>query len=136
MFKKNDVEKTRLELIDPSFIVGIGDVLTQGAMKYDAYNWQKATEEDKERIKGAMLRHQMSYMSGEKVDTESGLNHMYHIACNAMFLAFFDIAGTDHPDQTYMELAVPGEVRGDLIFGGDNWYNIHSEMGKLLLSEK
>ena len=90
MFIKNDETKVRLELLDPDFILGVGKVLTFGAEKYEAYNWQRATKEDRERIKGAMLRHQLAYMNGEILDPETGLNHLYHASCNAMFLVYFD----------------------------------------------
>ena len=90
MFKKDDQQKPRMELLDPNFLIGVANVLTFGAEKYEAYNWQKADEEGIERIKGAMLRHQMAYMKGEKIYPETGLSHMYHISCNAMFLAYFD----------------------------------------------
>jgi len=99
MFKKNDEAKIRLELIDPAFVNGIGSVLTFGAEKYDAYNWQKADEAGIERIKGALLRHQMAYMSGERIDPETGLSHLYHIGCNAMFLDYFDRNRGLHPKQ-------------------------------------
>jgi len=92
MFQKDDSKKLRLELIDPTFINGVGAVLTFGAEKYTANNWKQANSMvNRERIKGAMLRHQMAYANGEKNDPDSGLHHMYHIACNAMFLAYHDM---------------------------------------------
>ncbi len=103
-FKKADTDKPRMELLDPNYMLGVAQVLTFGAKKYDAYNWQKATVEDIERIKGAMLRHQMAYMNGEMCDPETGLNHMYHIGCNAMFLAYFDMQDGDHPKQGRLDL--------------------------------
>jgi len=99
-FKKNDTDKIRLELIDPDFINGVGAVLTFGAEKYEANNWKKAkSKENRERIKGAILRHQMALMSGETVDPESGLHHAYHIATNAMFLAYHDKHSGEHKSQ-------------------------------------
>ena len=98
-FQKNDDEKVRMELLDPEFMVGVAQVLTFGAKKYDAHNWKRATKEDTERIKGSILRHQMAYMSGEIVDPETNLNHMYHVGCNAMFLAYFDRHKDTHVDQ-------------------------------------
>ena len=90
-FKKFDGKKNRLELIEPDFILGLGRVLSFGADKYEAHNWKKATsEEDQERIKGAMLRHMMAYISGEKIDPETGESHLHHISCNSMFLNYFD----------------------------------------------
>lgn len=90
-FMKFDDKKNRLELIDPEFILGLGRVLSYGAEKYDAWNWQKIdNEEDIARIKGAILRHMMAYMGGEIYDPETGESHLYHIACNIMFLDYFD----------------------------------------------
>ncbi len=104
-FKKDDAKKLRLELIDPTFINGIGAVLTFGAEKYADNNWKLAkSKESGERIKGAMLRHQMAYSEGEIVDPESGLHHMYHIAVNAMFLAYHDRNVIEHKDQGTLDM--------------------------------
>ena len=89
-FKKDDSDKCPLELVDPRFIQGVGWVLSLGAKKYGRANWKNASLEDIERVKGAMMRHQLAYMDGEIFDKESGLNHMYHVATNAMFLAYYD----------------------------------------------
>jgi len=89
-FAKADDNKNRLELIQPEFILGLGEVLTFGAKKYAPNNWMKAKPKDIERIKGATLRHQLAYMSGEKKDPETGISHLHHISCNLMFLDYFD----------------------------------------------
>jgi hypothetical protein len=85
---KNDSDKTMLDLIEPSFIEGLGQVLTKGAKKYSPENWKMNLET--RRIYAALLRHANAYRRGEKIDPESGLGHMYHVACNAMFLAWYD----------------------------------------------
>ena len=103
-FIKNDTDKVRMELLDPDYMVGVAQVLTFGAIKYNAYNWQKADAEGIERIKGAMLRHQMAYMNGETIDKDSGLNHMYHVGCNAMFLAYFDRHKDENAKQGTLDL--------------------------------
>lgn len=89
-FQKDDKVKNRLELIEPKFIEGLGHVLTMGAEKYAAHNWKKATQEDMERIKGAMLRHIMTYLDGDKIDDESGYSHLYHAGFGLMVLDYFD----------------------------------------------
>ncbi|MCI4437841.1 MAG: hypothetical protein JHC33_13625 [Ignisphaera sp.] len=90
-FIKHDGEKNRLELIDPAFILGIGEVLTFGAKKYEANNWKDGSSaENQERIQGAMLRHFMAYLQGEELDPESNLPHLHHMAVGAMFLGYFD----------------------------------------------
>ena len=90
-FMKADNEKNRLELIDPEFIEGLGRILTFGANKYEAYNWMKAgSDEDRNRIFGALMRHLMAYRRGELIDKETGESHLYHATCNLMFLDYFD----------------------------------------------
>ena len=88
---KDDKQKNRLELIEPEFIEGLGAVLTFGAIKYEAWNWRKAsTKDDQDRIFGALLRHLMAYKRGEKLDSESGMAHLYHAAFGLMTLDYFD----------------------------------------------
>jgi hypothetical protein len=90
-FTKHDNGKNRLDLIDPDYILGLGEVLSYGAKKYAANNWKQINgQEDIERIKGALLRHMMAYMKGEEFDEESSLQHLHHMAAGAMFLAYFD----------------------------------------------
>lgn len=86
---KNDWDKNRLDLIEPQFIEGVGEVLTFGAQKYEPNNWQKV-EDAEDRYYAATLRHLMAWRKGEKIDPESGLNHLDHVACNIMFLQHFD----------------------------------------------
>jgi len=87
-FTKFDSNKNRLELIEPKFIQGIGQVLTIGANKYSIDNWKRA--DDINRYKGALLRHIYAYLDGEQIDPESGLSHLYHAGCNLMFLDYFN----------------------------------------------
>lgn len=86
---KDDQEKNRLDLIEPEFIEGVGKVLTFGANKYEPNNWQKV-EDAEDRYYAAALRHLMAWRKGEKIDPESGLSHLYHVACNIMFLQHFE----------------------------------------------
>ena len=92
---KNDTKKPAVELIEGKFILGVGSVLGFGAEKYGRDNWKRATLEDVERVKGALLRHTVALMDGEKIDPESGLSHTYHIGCNAMFLDYFSRHGIE-----------------------------------------
>jgi len=90
-FKKFDNDKIMLELIDPTFEEGIGKILTFGAKKYDVDNWKLGnTPEDRQRYIGALLRHVSAYRKGEITDPDSGESHLYHAACNLMFLDYFD----------------------------------------------
>lgn len=58
-------------------------VLEFGAKKYAPKNWQKPM--DTMKILESMQRHLASLMDGEEIDSESGISHMGHIMCNAMF---------------------------------------------------
>ncbi len=89
-FMKFDGEKARLSLIDPSFINGIGGILTFGAKKYAADNWKALPPEEIYRYKDALFRHFMAYLDGELVDPESGKLHLDHMSCNIMFLRYMD----------------------------------------------
>ena len=86
---KDDQEKNRLDLIEPEFIEGVGKVLTFGADKYEPNNWQKV-EDAENRYYAAAMRHLMAWRKGEKTDPESGISHLYHVACNIMFLQYFE----------------------------------------------
>lgn len=87
--RKYDQEKNRLDLIEPEFIESVGKVLTFGAQKYEPNNWQ-GVEDAEDRYYAAAMRHLIAYRKGEKIDPESGLSHLEHLACNVMFLLHFE----------------------------------------------
>jgi hypothetical protein len=84
--KKYDEEKIRFDLIPPILLQAIAEVLTSGLAKYkDPDNWKKVPNLTT-RYYGALLRHLVAWRSGEKLDPESGLPHLWHMACNIAFL--------------------------------------------------
>lgn len=87
-FKKDDSGKILAAALEPKFLLGTANVLTFGARKYGRNNWKKV--EDRIRYEDALLRHTYAYLSGEKIDVESGLSHLYHMSCNLMFLDWID----------------------------------------------
>jgi hypothetical protein len=90
---KADAGKLMLELIPPEAFEALGRVLTYGAQKYGANKWQ-SIDDAKERYKGALLRHYVAYQKEPHGrDKESGLLHIEHLFCNAMFLAVLEING-------------------------------------------
>ena len=81
---KFDGEKVRLDLVEPSLIEAIGKVRTYGVKKYtDEQSWRKV---EKPRYVAAAMRHFEAYRKGESNDAESGMPHLWHCACNLMFL--------------------------------------------------
>jgi hypothetical protein len=87
-FTKHDIGKPMVSLIEPTFIIGVAEVMTYGAKKYDIDNWKTATTDDIRRIKDSLLRHTLAYTSGELLDPETHLSHSYHATCNLMFLNY------------------------------------------------
>ena len=85
---KNDSGKPMVALLVPEFIRDMAKVLTFGADKYGKENWKRGLEKD--RILSALYRHTLAHHSGELKDPETGLNHMVHVACNAMFLYYYE----------------------------------------------
>lgn len=61
-------------------------VLMFGAQKYEPFNWQKGLKKDE--ILESMQRHLAKLIDGEINDPESGLPHIGHIQCNAMFYQY------------------------------------------------
>lgn len=81
---KHDGDKVRSDLVEPSLINAVGRVRTFGVKKYpDEQSWRKVS---KQRYIAATMRHFEAYRSGELLDPESGLPHLWHVACNIMFL--------------------------------------------------
>lgn len=83
---KYDQEKPRMDLLDPSFTIGVAEVLTFGAKKYAADNWRGGIEVT--RIIASIHRHLAEIQKGNDFDEESKLPHVYHIACNCQFLGW------------------------------------------------
>lgn len=65
-------------------------VLTYGAAKYSADSW-KEVPDAKRRYEDAMDRHLNAWKSGETHDSESGLHHLAHAACNMLFVIYFEM---------------------------------------------
>ena len=82
--QKHDAGKLRLDLLPPEAIRAMGEVLAYGAGKYGPNNWRGV---EAKRYEAALLRHWLAWREGEARDLESGLPHLWHVLCNAAFLA-------------------------------------------------
>jgi hypothetical protein len=90
---KEDSGKPRMELLPFDALVEVSKVLTHGAKKYAADNWQKVPYA-RSRYTGALMRHLAAWKSGETIDPDSGadkLRHIAQVACNALFLVWFEL---------------------------------------------
>ena len=82
---KFDDNKPRLVLVPPELIEAVGKVRTYGVKKYgDSSSWKQV---EPYRYRAALMRHICRYLKEpDGVDDESGLPHLWHIACNVAFL--------------------------------------------------
>lgn len=76
---------------DYAFLMGVARILDLGAKKYGPDNWHQCPFNELTRYFDAFYRHTWAFLSGEEVDAESGLHHLFHAGC---CLAF--IHGLDH----------------------------------------
>lgn len=82
---KADTGKPRPTLVPTSLIRAVTAVREYGTAKYhDPENWRTV---EPQRYRDALYRHWLAYLSDPHgVDAESGLPHLWHVACNVAFL--------------------------------------------------
>lgn len=69
----------------PNAMAGLSAAFAMGAKKYARDNWKKGL--NRNELIDSALRHLMKAQNGEVFDEESGLDHLFHFAWNAMVLA-------------------------------------------------
>lgn len=79
--------KTRWTALPFKQVEEVVKVLMFGDAKYSPGNWKKL---DPEPYKDAAMRHLVSYISGDRKDSESGFSHLAHLICCALFMMWFD----------------------------------------------
>lgn len=85
---KHDGGKPRLALVPPEIIEAVGAVMTHGAEKYGEGNYRKV---EPARYQDALMRHICKWLKNPHgIDEDSGLPHLWHIACNVAFLLELD----------------------------------------------
>lgn len=82
---KRDAGKARLSLVPSEIVRCVAAVREYGNRKYgDPENWRRV---EVERYRDAAYRHLLDYIDDPaSVDQESGLPHLWHLACNIAFL--------------------------------------------------
>lgn len=86
---RQNAGKPPMHLVPLDGLVLVAWVLAFGAEKYEPRGWEKAAAEglfswaDCAR---AIMSHLSKLLAGQRLDRESGLPHIAHIGCNALFL--------------------------------------------------
>lgn len=90
---KTDAGKPRLTLCPGGIIRAVARVREYGTRKYgDPDNWMQV---EAQRYRDAAYRHWLAYLGDPcGVDEESGLPHLWHLACNIAFL--IELGEGDH----------------------------------------
>ena len=82
---KKDAGKPRLTLVPPQIIYDIARVREYGVGKYG--NTESWKDVELIRYRDAAYRHLLAYVNDpDGCDAESGLPHLWHLACNIAFL--------------------------------------------------
>ena len=85
---KHDGVKLRLDVVPPEMIEAVGAVMTHGIEKYGEGSYKNV---DPKRYRAALMRHICKWLKNPHgKDEDSGLPHLYHIACNVAFLLELD----------------------------------------------
>lgn len=85
---KHDGGKPRLDLVPPEMIIAVGTVMTHGAEKYGEGSYRKV---EPKRYRSALMRHICKWLKNPHgKDEDSGLPHLWHVACNVAFLIELD----------------------------------------------
>lgn len=85
---KHDGGKPRLDLVPPELIEAVGTVMTHGAEKYGEASYRQVKPQ---RYRSALMRHICKWLKEPHgKDEDSGLPHLWHIACNVAFLLELD----------------------------------------------
>jgi hypothetical protein len=82
--QKKDAGKLPLELLPTRPLEAVAAVLAFGAQKYRPNGWRAGIAYS--RVYAAVLRHLWAWWRGEDSDSETGLPHLAHAACEIFFL--------------------------------------------------
>lgn len=87
---KFDGGKIDYSLVPPLSDEEVAKVLTIGANKYERDNWRHVDNANI-RYYAAMMRHIKDWRKGNKVDEETGCQHLAHAICCLIFLLEKDL---------------------------------------------
>jgi hypothetical protein len=88
--KKTDDGKPNWSLMPWHALNEVQRVMDYGAKKYTENNWMYV-KRPRPRYLAAMFRHVIAYAKGEQLDAESGMHHLAHAVCCALFIIHFEM---------------------------------------------
>lgn len=95
--RKDDQAKPRTDLLPAGALLEVAKVLGSGADRYGADNWRKGMAW--RRLIGALLRHVLAFSRGEDRDPDTGLPHLAHATCCALFLLTYQLEKLGQDDR-------------------------------------
>lgn len=106
--------KSRVDLIPPKAILGIGQVYTFGLNKYGERNWEEHADEwSWGQLAGSAERHLLAWKMREDDDPESGLPHLLHAAWNIISLYTLQDNRRGHDDRTILTPKMARAVKAE-----------------------
>jgi hypothetical protein len=94
--------KLRYDLFEPHAMNQLAKVFTAGALKYAERNWEKGMKWSS--VIASLKRHVAKFENGEDFDEESELNHMAHVAWNALALVSYSKYHPNYDDRPHTYL--------------------------------
>lgn len=103
--KKYDIGKSMVGTlcrVFPRALLGVGTCIEFGTHKYPKPDNWKLVEGAYTRYQDSLMRHYLKFLAGEKVDSETGLLHLMHMAWNC--LAVLELYLMEHKEEFDKEL--------------------------------
>jgi hypothetical protein len=116
-FVKYDKEKNPLHLLPTVALEKVGEVLAFGARKYAPNGWRNVDK--RSRYFSALLRHAFQWWRGEVTDSETGLPHLSHLACCALFLSESELLGYGEDDRPTILPTAKASVDMEAVIQGE-----------------
>jgi len=121
--------KLRYDLVEPRAHRDMVEVLTDGAAKYFARNWENGLTWTS--VLASLKRHIAAIEAGEDRDPESGRLHIAHAACNVHFLNAFYYTfpqGDDRPKRFLLQPAIGLDIDGVIANFTGAWNAVYPEI--------
>lgn len=93
---RHNAGKVQLELIPMAWTWALGQVLTRGAYKYAARNWERGMAWSYPI--GCAMRHMIKFACGQRYDPETGCHHLAMAAWNMLALMTYDLRAIGNND--------------------------------------